>query len=278
MNRLRLVFSVPLALAGLLAHTPAHADDVVLRVEYGPISGTANEVRSLTMNDAAQTERVLFDVQDGLEHRVRGVSLADLIKLLKLPKHADAIVFVFENGMQVPVKLADRAEVGELFIALQHGDGTRRFQSDYLIHQGDEKVPCPKVVYSRRVDGYTIWRFPNHLQALRVVTWSQHEATLAQPSRHPPTHPGWKLYAKHCQPCHGMGGQGAARGPDFISDLDAYRRIPPLSDTSPGDPPSLHEKVSGRVGGQMPTLSHIPKADILTLWRWLHAVHSGATK
>jgi hypothetical protein len=83
---------------------------------------------------------------------------------------------------------------------------------------------------------------------------------------------------KNCQPCHGIGGQGAKRGPDFLSNMDAYRRVPPLAVTDVSQHPSLHEKVKGFTEGTMPVLNHMTNAEISTLWSWLHAIHRGATK
>jgi hypothetical protein len=42
--------------------------------------------------------------------------------------------------------------------------------------------------------------------------------------------------------------------------------------------PSLHEKVKGFTEGTMPDLKHISNGEVATLWRWLHTIHSGATK
>ena len=83
---------------------------------------------------------------------------------------------------------------------------------------------------------------------------------------------------RHCQSCHGLGGQGATRGPDLLTATDAYRRIPALAVTDRSQQPSLHEKVKGFTEGTMPVLDHISKEEIATLWRWLHAIHRGATQ
>jgi hypothetical protein len=50
-------------------------------------------------------------------------------------------------------------------------------------------------------------------------------------TRHAPDRSGWPLYLANCQPCHGIGGRGATRGPDFLSNMDAYRRVPALATT-----------------------------------------------
>ena len=114
--------------------------------------------------------------------------------------------------------------------------------------------------------------------SIRLVTGKAFEAELAQATRRFPDRSGWPLFVQHCQSCHGIGGHGAKRGPDFLSDMDAYRRVPPLAVTDVGQHPSLHEKVKGYAEGTMPVLNHIPDKDIAAIWRWLHAIHASATK
>lgn len=265
-----------IALSGLAG--PAHAEEPLgIEVELGPIAGAASERRTIAFNAAARTKRTLHDAQDGQQHAVRGVALADLLAQIKRPKSADTAVFVFTNGMQVPVRLADKAEIDQLFVAFEHADPLGAYSTKYPL-VGSTLLDCPKLVYRREGQAYTIWRYTSSLRSIRLVTWSSLQAVLAQPTRQLPSHPGWKLYAQHCQACHGLGGNGATRAPDFVSDLDAYRRIPPLLETAAGEAPSLHDKVKGRAGGQMPSLDHVSRSEIATLWRWLHSVHAGATK
>ena len=273
------------AIASFLCSSTARAERVLvpevplsLAVEIGPVTGASNDNSAITFNAASRTKDQLYDVQDQAEHRVRGVPLTEIITRAKAPKKADTVVLNFSNGMQVPVRLADKELTSQLFIAFEHGDEMGVYTTTYPLAGGVPALPCPKIVFHRKTDGYTIWRYTSQLSSVRFVTWSILEATLAQPSRQLPTHPGWKLYARNCQPCHGMGGQGAKRGPDFISDLDAYRRVPPLAVTDLGDPPSLHDKVKGRAGGQMPTLDHLSNAEIKELWNFLHSVHKGAVE
>jgi len=270
-----------ISLASIIGLPPLRAsaqDQLSLDVELGPIRGAANDRRTISFNAAARTKARLHDAQDGQEHSMRGVPLAELFARIKPPKAADTAVLGFSNGMQVPVRLTDRAEIDQLFIAFEHTDALGEAYSTSYPLVGSTVTPCPKLVYRREGQAYTIWRYTSQLTSVRLVTWSALEAMLAQPSRQLASHAGWKLYARHCQPCHGLGGQGATRAPDFISDLDAYRRVPPLAEGSAGETPSLHDKVKGRTGGQMPTLAHVSRAEIVELWRWLHAVHAGATK
>lgn len=60
--------------------------------------------------------------------------------------------------------------------------------------------------------------------------------------------------------------------------MAAYRRVPALAVTDLSQHPSLHEKVKGFTEGTMPVLNHISNKEITVLWRWLHAIHAGATK
>jgi hypothetical protein len=186
-------------------------------------------------------------------------------------------VFKFVDGMQVPVHLRDKAEVKAIFIALEHGDPLDRFDRSFEL-RGKQPTECPKVVYARETKRYSIWHYPTQLDRVTLVNWKAYEATLAQPTREFPDRTGWPIYLKHCQPCHGLGGQGAKRGADFLGRLDAYRRVPPLAVTDRSQHPSLHEKVKGFVDGTMPRLDHVSNEEVATLWRWLHAIHRGATK
>lgn len=267
-----------LVLFGFAARSASAEDQLTLAIELGPITGAPNDSRSITFNAASRTKRRLHDAADGQQHFVRGVPLAELVKRVGAPKRADTVVLGFSNGMQVPVRLSDKAQIQQLFIAFEHGDALGAYNLTYPLAGGGPAIPCPKIVYEREGEAYTIWRYTTQLTSVRFVTEAVLESNLAQPSRQLPTHPGWKLYSRHCQACHGMGGQGAKLGPDFISDLDAYRRVPALAESDPGEQPSLHEKVKGRAPGQMPTLQHVTSAEIKALWRFLHTIHAGATK
>jgi mono/diheme cytochrome c family protein len=263
----------------LLAGGAARASgDAPLTIRVGPVrGGGATEVRSLSIVGAARSRERRFDLQDGREHIVRGASLRELLVLAKAPKAVDAVIFHFTDGMQIPVHLDDKDEVDAIFIALEHGDVRDHFTDVYPLNLKGEQA-CPKVVYGRKVTTYSIWLYPTQLEAIQLVTWKLHEAALAQPTRSFPDRSGWAIYLRECQPCHGIGHQGATRGPDFLGDLGAYRRVPPLATTDLSQPPSLHEKVKGFTEGTMPVLSHISNAEITTLWRWLHAIHRGATR
>jgi hypothetical protein len=268
-------------MAGLLpgaARAAATNDPVLdLVVEIGPISGMAATSKTLTFNAASRRKTTWYDVQDGLEHHVRGVTLTDLLALAKAPKAVDTVVFDFADGMQIPVRLRESEEVKAIFIALEHGDPMEVYGRSYLLHD-KAAVPCPKVVYGREPPNYSIWLYPTKLTRLSLVSWNAYEAMLAQPTRQFPDRSGWPIYMRHCQPCHGLGGQGAKRGADFLGDLDAYRAIPPLAVTDLSQHPSLHEKVKGFTAGTMPVLNHVSNPEIATLWRWLHTIHRGATK
>lgn len=262
----------------LLAAPPAWADAAApLVVEEGPIVGAPNARREVILNADVLEQTKVFDVQDGREHSVRGLPLRKLLGQLATPKRVDTVVFAYTDGMQIPVKLSDRPEVDALFVAFFHGDVLERFSSTYPVDKKFE-LTCPKVVYGRKAGRYILWHSPTQLASIRLVTWRAFEAQLAQPTRRVPNKAGWKLYLQHCQACHGIGGQGATRGPDFLSHMDAYRRIPPLAQTNEGEIPSLHEKVTGYVDGTMPVLNHIRDADITKLWNWLHAIHRSGTQ
>jgi mono/diheme cytochrome c family protein len=252
-------------------------DPFTVALQLGPISGTTSATRTLTFQQGTRRQTRAYDVQDAREHNVRGVSLSDLVAQAKAPKTVDAVVFVYSDGMRIPVQLADKTEVDAIFIALEHGDARDRFSTTYPL-QNKAELPCPKVVYGRPLKAYSIWLYPTQLAAIKLVTWKLYEEALAQPTRQFPDRSGWPLYMKHCQSCHGIGHQGATRGPDFLGDMDAYRRVPPLAVTDLSQHPSLHEKVKGFTPGTMPVLNHISNAEIATLWRWLHAIHRSATK
>jgi hypothetical protein len=248
-----------------------------LVVDIGPVTGAASTSKTLAFNVASRRRTVWYDVQDGLEHHVRGVTLADLLLAARAPKAVDAVVFDFADGMKIPIHLGEPDEVKAIFVALEHGDPMDVYGSQYLLHNR-AAIPCPKVVYGREPKDYSIWLFPTKLTRISLVTWKAFETSLAQPTRQFPDQSGWPIYLQHCQPCHGLGGQGARRGADFLSDMDAYRRVPPLAVTDLSEHPSLHEKVKGFTEGTMPVLNHVSNREIATLWRWLHLIHKSATK
>jgi len=270
--------SQALATAAFAAEpSPTSTSTGTIRVELGPITGVAASKQTVVVDSASRRQATWRDVQDGLDHNVRGLSLGELVAQVKPPKAADTVIFTFKDGMEVPVPLRDKEEVKAIFIALEHGDAMNRFTTTYPVRHRDE-LPCPKIVYGRRASTYTPWLYPTTFDAVRFVTWKAYEAELAQATRRLPDRSGWPIFLQHCASCHGIGGHGAKRGPDFLGDMDAYRRVPPLAVTDEGHPPSLHEKVKGYTEGMMPVLNHIPDKDIVTLWRWLHAIHASATK
>jgi mono/diheme cytochrome c family protein len=245
-------------------------------VEVAP-ARDAPATRTLVFDQAARQQKTWFDVQDGYEHNLRGVSLADLIARARAPKTVDAVVFTYSDGMVVPVRLDQKDEVNAIFVALEHGNVRDQFTTTYTLHDGSE-LPCPKIVYGRKVKEYSTWIYPAALSSIRLVNWRAYEAYLAQPTRQLPDRTGWPIYLAHCQNCHGIGGLGAKRGPDFLTDMEAYRRIPPFAVTDVSQHPSLHEKVKGFAEGKMPVLTQVSNQDIATLWRWLHAIHKAGTK
>jgi len=269
-----------LTLALLLHSLGARAADASsIQFEIGPVRDVPSSTRTVSVEQAGRQQLRVFDAQDGREHNVRGISLRALLTLANAPKTVDAIVMTYADGMEIPVRLADKETVDALFIALEHGDVLDRFATRYPLHGRGMEVPCPKVVYTRKVVGsYTIWRYPTELATIKLVTWKSYEDNLAQPTRSMRDRSGWRLYLRHCQPCHGIGGRGAKRGADFLSNMDAYRRVPPHAATDWDEQPSLHEKIKGNVDGTMPLLSHVSNKEITSLWRWLHAVHRGANK
>jgi hypothetical protein len=254
------------------------SDGVIsLVVDVGPVSGAASSSKTLSFNVASRRRTTWYDVQDGLEHHVRGVTLADLLAAARAPRAVDTVVFAFADGMQIPVRLSDTDEVKAIFVALEHGDPMDVYGSTYLL-RNRAALPCPKVVYGHEPKDYSIWLYPTKLTRISLVSWKPYELMLAQATRQFPDRSGWPIYLRHCQPCHGLGGQGAKRGADFLSDMDAYRRVPPLAVTDLSQHPSLHEKVKGFTEGTMPVLTHVSNQEIATLWRWLHAIHRASTK
>jgi hypothetical protein len=278
MSAMRLTLALSLAALAALARPALAAEPFTLTVEIGPTGGApGGGKRTLTFEQGARRSEHLFDAQDAREHYVRGIGVVELVARARAPRGVDAAVFVFSDGMQIPVRLADKEEAAAVFIAFEHGDVRERYGTTYVL-QNQGEVPCPKVVYSRRLATYSIWRYATQLVVIKLVNWKAYEALLAQPTRRFPDRSGWPLYLAHCQPCHGIGHEGATRGPDFLGDMDAYRRVPPLAVTDLSQHPSLHEKVKGLTPGSMPVLNHISNADISTLWRWLHAIHRSAAK
>jgi mono/diheme cytochrome c family protein len=263
----------------LLSATARAAGPETVQIQIGPVKDAAPSTFTVSLDRAARVRVRMYDAQDKQEHEVRGVPFRSLLALASAPKSADTALILYTDGMQIPVRLADKQTVDAIFIALEHGDAKETFTTRYRLFGGAMELSCPKVIYGGHVgDSYTIWRYPMEFAGVRFVTWASYEAELAQPTRAMQDRSGWPLYLRHCQPCHGIGGQGAKRGPDFLSNMDAYRRIRPHAYTGWDEHPSLHEKIKGFEDGTMPVLSHISNAEITALWRWLHAVHRGAAR
>ena len=276
-RRPTVLLTLAIVVGPALGGIAAAADNGAIEVQLGPITGVSSSARTVTVDSASRRQVTWRDLQDGLEHNLRGISLGELIGYAAPPKAADTVIFTFKDGMELPVRLNDKEEVKSIFIAFEHGDAMNKFSTTYPLHNRDE-LPCPKIVYGRRELLYSSWLYPTAFSGVRFVTQKAYEAELAQATRRLPDRSGWPLYMKYCQSCHGIGGHGAKRGPDFLSDMDAYRRVPPMAVTDVGHQPSLHEKVKGYTEGTMPVLNQIPEKDITTLWRWLHAIHASATK
>jgi hypothetical protein len=262
-----------------LSATARAAEPKAIQIQIGPVNGAAPATFTVPLDQATRVRVRMFDAQDKKEHEVRGMPFRAFLALAKVPKSADAAIILYTDGMQVPVRLADKQTIDAIFIALEHGDAKGNFTTLYPLFGGTMTLSCPKVIYGGKVgDAYTIWRYPMELAGIRFVTWTSYEAELAQPTHAMQDRSGWPIYIRHCQPCHGIGGQGAKRGPDFSSNMDAYRRIRPHAYRGWDEHPSLHEKIKGYEDGAMPVLDHISNAEISALWRWLHAVHRGASK
>lgn len=278
MSRLLPIGLVVCALAGSAsALPPGIPDNIDLAVELGPLAGAPSAQTTLTFNRASRHKQSVYDARDEEKHTVVGVSLRELIDKVAPPKSADTIVLFFANGMRVIVPRSDKQLIDQLFIAFEHSPAYDEWELTYRLKNGTT-IPCPRVVYQSEDPAFSPLRLTDTLKSVHFVTGRAYEAELAQPTRERPTSAGWMLYMQYCASCHGMGGQGATYAPDFISDMDAYRRVPALADTTTYAPPSLHEKVRGVVDGKMPVLKHVPDRDIVTIWRWLHAIHRGATK
>lgn len=67
-------------------------------------------------------------------------------------------MFNFTDGMQIPVKLSDKAEVDALFIAFENGDVLNKFGATYPVHNKFD-LPCPKVVFSQKKSRLTAFGF-----------------------------------------------------------------------------------------------------------------------
>src|SRR4051794_40308078 len=140
----------------LVAAPRASAKPPGVPVELGPITGSAGDRRTVVADSAALRQTTWYDVQDGHEHHVRGLPLEEFLARVKAPKAADAVVFEYADGMQIPVRLRDKDEVKAIFIAFEHGDAMERFDTSYpLLNKA--VLPCPKVVYGRHVTTYDIW-------------------------------------------------------------------------------------------------------------------------
>ena len=134
-----------------LAVIPPVVDQLGVPVDLGPVTGATSDRKTVTFNLMSRRKVSWYDVQDGREHNLRGVSLQELVAHVKAPKAADAVIFEYADGMQIPVRLGDKDEVAQIFIALEHGNVRDEFGATYPLHNA-AAFTCPKVVYGRKID------------------------------------------------------------------------------------------------------------------------------
>jgi hypothetical protein len=259
-----------LAIALVASPLAARAADAPfsVQVQIGPVEGVPSATRTISFEQAARKQRRVFDVQDGRQHNVRGVALRALLAAASAPKAADTALVVYSDGMQIPVHLADKSEVDAVFIAFEHGDAMDRFTARYPLL--GRQMELAEGVLDLALPGRALCDQARQLEGARGRARATDAAAAgsiglaALPQTLPAVpRPGW------------AGGRARIRLPHRPRSLPPHPR---QRGDRLGRAPQPAREGEGLVDGTMPVLDHVSSAEIATLWKWLHAVHRGATK
>jgi mono/diheme cytochrome c family protein len=242
------------------------------------------------------------DPQYGVDVRMRGVSLADVLARAQIPKSADLALLRFNNGLQIPLSFRDQAFMAKLapFVAR----ATTRDPSEALrAGQVESPARAPTTEDLRPVsfNGNKMvvsdaglasmlptitgdlrpWMYADSLFAIELV---QNAAWEAHFDAGPTLSEGKRVYLGSCRYCHAIRGSGGALGWDFVDPYPIYspewmHRLEQGSDELARRPPartmlSIHVRYRAGIDGNrtMPALRGMKPAEITALWDWLQAV------
>ena len=195
--------------------------------------GTTVEEVHLRAEPLVTVERL--DVQLGERRTFRGVPLARLVRARAAPPGTDSVVLGFDNGMQVPVRLAD-LEALDVLVALDSRVGREPFSSLFPeVKKKRTATPDPrplrflgnKLVLTStthpRVPAQTQaspWLFVDALASIRWVDGQRYERDFG--GLDAGVAAGREVFLTRCQWCHGVAGHGARYGWDFVKPVPLY--------------------------------------------------------
>ena len=176
-----------------------------------------------------------LDVQLGERRTFRGVPLVRLVRARAAPPGTDTVVLGFDNGMRVPVRLAD-LEALDALVALESRSGKEPFSTMFPeVKKKKTATPDPrplrflgnKLVLTStthpRVPAPTQaspWLYVDALVSLRWVDGARYEQDFGGLDARVAA--GREVFLTRCQWCHGVAGHGARYGWDFVRPVPLY--------------------------------------------------------
>lgn len=176
-----------------------------------------------------------LDVQLGERRTFRGVPLVRLVRARAAPPGTDTVVLGFDNGMRVPVRLAD-LEALDALVALESRSGKEPFSTMFPeVKKKKTATPDPrplrflgnKLVLTStthpRVPPTTQaspWLYVDALTSIRWVDGLRYEHDFGGLDQ--AVAAGREVFLTRCQWCHGVAGHGARYGWDFVRPVPLY--------------------------------------------------------
>ncbi len=230
---------------------------------------------------ASKTSVQRFDLQYGKKVTYRGVSLNQLVADFKdLPSTANLLLLHFDNGMTVPLPVADLNTV-DAFVARQI-QIQKKWVSDFpdLPKDKEFKDPRPlkfagnKLVVSKswhptvnphERGEFTPWVYVSSLTGIEFVNETAYFNQFLV-ATDPLSEAGLGVFKQRCQYCHGARHVGASYGWDFVDPLPVYKQKNPENIF-------LHVKYPKfdaiKRGLMMPAQTSISKKEAEVLWGWM---------
>lgn len=238
---------------------------------------------SLEVDSSELIEREIFDIQYRKKVTVRGIDMADLISRYPVKTPGDLILVHFSNGMIVPWPLSAPPR---FFLAkeIKTKSGYSKSFPSLQRNLPDKKDPVPIVFQgnkpivaspfydglneSKTVGGFSplVW-----IGSVVGVEFVQSTAYYKQfnIATSNSTKLGFEVFQKRCQYCHGVRGNGAKFGWDFVSPLPVsrYRTQKGLYSHVISMPYDAEER-----GRRMPTQKTFTESEAKAVWNYIEAL------
>lgn len=294
--RNRILLSVSLSVLGLSLETTSFAAPPIAAwvrtpgtYGQGPNDPGKQNEKSIDLDTLPQQQGSRNDAQYGSTAHYCGVSLRDLIERYVPPAHTDLVLLHFQNGVIVPLPFREPRTMSRLDPLIARGRSasagapcvaefppiTRSVEGYVDVRQvtfaGNKlvvKEPWYPELSEQALANFTPWRFAGSLSGIEFVESNAYYRQFIPSAE---VRPGFEVFRKNCQFCHGVHKVGASYGWDYATPLPlhSYR----------SNAQRLYMHVHYRVEyqatwQQMPALKHVTEADAGLLWQWMKAVSS----